>query len=219
MAIAFFDLDRTLIAKNSASLWIKSELREGQISTWEALRAGSWLLRYRLGFANMEDAVRRAIGSLEGKEEAPVKQRTHEFYDREIHNLYRPGAHPVLRQHRNAGDELVLLTSSSSYMSEKVSDDLKLDAFLCTSFEVDQNGQYTGRPVEPLCYGEGKLHHAKRYAEARNISLDDCAFYTDSNADIAMLHAVGQPVVVHPDPRLLREAKQQGWEIVDWGGA
>ena len=113
----------------------------------------------------------------------------------------------------------MLLTSSSSYMSEKVSRDLKLDAFLCTSFEVDQNGHYTGRPIEPLCYGEGKLHHASRYAKERGISLSQCTFYTDSNADVAMLRAVGHPVVVHPDPRLLKEAKQQGWEIVDWGEA
>ena len=219
MAIAFFDLDRTLISKNSASLWVRSELRNNEISTWEALRAGAWLLRYRMGFANMEDAVRRAIASLEGKAEGPIKSRTFEFYEREVQSLFRPGAHAVLRQHRAAGDELVLLTSSSSYMSEKVSETLKLDAYLCTSFEVSETGHYTGRPVEPLCYGEGKLLLAKEYADQRGIALQDCSFYTDSLADIAMLRAVGQPVVVNPDPRLMREAKQRGWEIVDWGQA
>ena len=217
MAIAFFDLDRTLIAKNSASLWVRSELRNGQISTWEAMRAGAWLLRYRMGFADMEDAVRRAISSLEGKEEGPIKARTYAFYDQEVHSLYRPGAHAVLRQHRRAGDELVLLTSSSSYMSEKVSQALDLDGYLCTSFEVSATGHYTGKPVEPLCYGEGKVKHAIAYAQKRGVSLDDCSFYTDSTADLAMLKAVGQPVVVNPDPRLMREAKAQGWEIVDWG--
>ena len=217
MGIAFFDLDRTLISKNSASLWVKAELREGQISTWEAVRAGSWLLRYRLGFANMEDAVRRAISSLEGKEESLIRSRTFAFYDREIQDLYRPGAHAVLRQHREAGDQLVLLTSSSSYMSEKVSENLGLDAYLCTRFEVNEKGFYTGRPQEPLCFGIGKVHHAKDYAEKHGIQLEDCSFYTDSTADVALLHKVGHPVAVHPDPRLLREAKNHGWEVVDWG--
>lgn len=219
MAIAFFDLDRTLITKNSASLWVKAELREGEISTWQALRAGTWLLRYRMGFANMEDAVRRAISALEGKEEAPIKARTFAFYDREIHNLYRPGAHAVLRQHRQAGDQLVLLTSSSSYMSEKVREALKLDAVLCTGFEVDDAGLYTGKPVEPLCFGRGKVDHALAYANKYGIDLQDCAFYTDSTADLPMLEVVGQPVAVNPDPRLLKEAKSRGWEVVDWGEA
>ena len=71
--------------------------------------------------------------------------------------------------------------------------------------------------ADHVCYGEGKVKHAIAYAQKRGVSLDDCSFYTDSTADLAMLKAVGQPVVVNPDPRLMREAKAQGWEIVDWG--
>lgn len=219
MAIAFFDLDRTLIAKNSASLWVKSELRDGEISTWQAVRAGTWLLRYRLGFANMEHAVRKAITGLEGKEEAPVKARAFAFYDREIHQLYRPGAHAVLRKHRKSGDQLVLLTSSSAYMSEKVCAALELDAVLCTRFEVDEEGRYTGRPVEPLCYGQGKVAHAQAYADGHGVNLQDCAFYTDSTADLPLMEVVGLPVAVNPDPLLLKTARSRGWEVVDWGEA
>jgi len=36
---------------------------------------------------------------------------------------------------------------------------------------------------------------------------------------VEMLVAVGNPVVVNPDPRLLRRAKASGWEVVDWGRA
>jgi phosphoserine phosphatase len=38
-------------------------------------------------------------------------------------------------------------------------------------------------------------------------------------SDLPLLLAVGHPVVVHPDPRLAREAKRRGWPVVDWGTA
>ena len=46
-------------------------------------------------------------------------------------------------------------------------------------------------------------------------SLGDCSFYTDSYSDLAALEAVGEPVVVAPDVRLRRAARQRvvpgGW--------
>jgi len=47
-------------------------------------------------------------------------------------------------------------------------------------------------------------------------SLDDASFYTDSFTDLPMLEVVGEPIVVHPDPRLKREALRRGWKIQDW---
>ena len=46
MAVAFFDLDKTLISRNSATLWIRYELAERRITFGQALRAAGWVLRY-----------------------------------------------------------------------------------------------------------------------------------------------------------------------------
>lgn len=56
------------------------------------------------------------------------------------------------------------------------------------------------------------------YAGRHGVSLQDCAFYTDSMSDLPMLLEVGRPVVVAPDPRLAREARRRGWVVEDWGG-
>lgn len=217
MGVAFFDLDLTLLGVNSGTLWVKKELREGSISRWQFLRALSWIARYQLGFAEMEDALLKAISSLEGKEEASTRARTHQFYDEEVRDLYRPGAREALEGHRRRGDTLVLLTSSSNYLSERVVAELALDDYLCTRFEVDAAGRYTGRPLGPLCYGRGKLVHATGFAEARGVALADCTFYTDSASDLPVMEAVGRPVAVNPDPRLRRVAAARGWASEDWG--
>jgi len=215
-SIAFFDLDLTLLEVNSASLWIRRELRLGHISRWSALKAAAWLGLYELGFAQLHDAIRSAAATLQGKEEAVMRSRTEDFWRDEVVMRIRPGAAAAVQAHRAAGDRTVLLTSSSNYLGQLAVEALQLDGLLCNRFEV-RDGIYTGEIVTPLCYGEGKLTHAQREADAHGVTLESCSFYTDSMSDLPVLEAVGNPVPVHPDPRLRREALRRGWEIMDWG--
>ena len=217
MGIAFFDLDRTLLAVNSATLWVRSERREGRVTAWQTLRAAGWLLRYRLGIASLEGAIGEAIATLRGQAERDVRSRTEAFYQREVRHTFRPGGLDAVGAQKKAGRRLVLLTSSSNYISELVTRDLSLDGYLCNRFEVDERGIYTGRSAGPLCFGAGKLAVARAYAEAQRVPLGDCAFFTDSFSDLPVLEAVREPVAVNPDQRLARTARRRGWPVVDWG--
>jgi HAD superfamily hydrolase (TIGR01490 family) len=214
--IAFFDLDKTVIRRNSATLWIQFELAAGRITRLQALHALSWVLRYNLGAADMDEAIRRSVATLAGQREDELRERAQRFYDEQIHSLYRPGAFAAVRHHREAGDRLVLLTSSSNYVSALVCQDLGLDDYVCNRFEVDAAGYYTGRPIEPLCFGPGKVQLAARHAQALGLTLLDSCFYSDSHSDLPMLEAVGRPVAVHPDPRLRRIARRRQWPIAEW---
>jgi HAD superfamily hydrolase (TIGR01490 family) len=214
--IAFFDLDKTLISRNSATLWIRFELDAGRVTRLRALQALGWILRYSLGASDMTEAIRRGVATVAGQREDEMRERVLQFYEL-LRPLYRPGALEAVRAHRAAGDRTVLLTSSSNYVSERVRDDLKLDDFVCNRFEVDATGCYTGRPIEPLCFGAGKVVLAAQYAARFGAALSDALFYTDSHSDVPMLEAVGHPVAVNPDPRLRRLARQRRWQTVDWG--
>lgn len=102
-------------------------------------------------------------------------------------------------------------------MCEAIAADLPFDDFGCNRFEV-VDGQFTGAILPPMCFGPGKTAHARRLAQEAGLDLAEAAFYTDSYSDLPALLAVGQPIVVHPDPRLLREARKRSWEVQDWGG-
>jgi len=217
MGVAFFDLDKTLISRNSATLWIRYEWAERRISLGQALRAAGWVLRYSLGAVDLADPIRRTVRSMAGHLEGEIAERTARFYASHVRSLYRPGAHAAIAQHRAAGDRLVLLSSSSCYLGAAVSHELALDDYVCNRFEVDAAGRYTGRLFEPLCFGPGKVVLAERYVREHGASLDACTFYSDSHSDLPMLEAVGHPIVVDPDPRLRRHARQRGWPVQDWG--
>ncbi len=215
--VAFFDLDKTLLAENSGTLWIRREVREGFITPWQALRASVTLARYHLGFAALEESLARAVAALAGSPAKALRDRTRRFYEEEVRGLYRPGARQALAAHRAQGDRLVLLTTSTLYLAELVAEELGLDAILCNELGVDERGAHTGKTVKPLCFGPGKLLHAKEFLAAEGQPLSGCAFYTDSFSDLPVLERVGRPVAVNPDRLLRREAQRRAWAIVDWG--
>jgi HAD superfamily hydrolase (TIGR01490 family) len=216
MAIAFFDVDKTVLSVNSASLWIRRELRLGHITRVQALRAAIWVGLYGLGFVGSQDLLRHAIKALRGRREREIIDRTLDFWREEVATTIRPGARAAIARHREQGDLCFLLTSSSNYMCAPIADELKMDGFLANRFVVE-GGMFTGEAIEPVCYGPGKVAHAEVCAQKLNVELSKCTFYSDSASDLPMMLAVGTPVVVNPDPRLSRIARKKGWPVEDWG--
>jgi len=214
--VAFFDLDRTILGCNSATLWVKRQVREGHMSRWSAVKMGMMIGLYQLGFGNVEDGVNAAIRDLEGQLESDIRQRTIAFWEEEVAHRIRPGVADVIAGHRAQGEQIVLLTGSSTYMSDCVMELLDLDGALCSRFDVIE-GRFTG--AGQVCYGAAKLVAANAHLAGSAIGLADCAFYTDSYTDLPVMVEVGRPVAVHPDPRLRRFAKREGWSIQDWGDA
>jgi len=212
---AFFDLDGTILAVNSARLWVAYERRGGRISRAQLAQAAIWLIGYRFGVLDIESALERAIAIMAGEPEDEMKARVRAWYDDEVADAILPAARRVLEAHRAMGHHLVLLTSSSPYISACIKEELGLHDVLCTRMEVE-NGVFTGKAVKPLCFGEGKVVHADSWARRTGVSLERSYFYTDSLTDLPMLEAVGHPRAVNPDPRLRRVAWRRRWVIEQW---
>ncbi|MBN94302.1 MAG: HAD-IB family hydrolase [Deltaproteobacteria bacterium] len=211
---AFFDLDKTLLLVNSGQLWFRRERAEGRLPLHHAIEAGVWLQLYKLGLMNGRTALSRAVQSLKGELEQDLRDRTQRFFDDEIASEFAPGTETALMAHRQAGHQLVLLTSASLYLSQLVQERLNLDDILCMEFEVEA-GRLTGA-IQQLCFGDAKVGVAEQWASTRSIDLKDCFFYSDSITDLPMLDRVGRPVAVHPDARLAKLARQRSWPILDW---
>ncbi len=212
---AFFDLDRTLLGVNSASLWIRHERRQGRIGRRQVAEAAFWLLGYRIGLVDVETGIVRAAASMKGRLEADVAEATRLWFVETIVPTFLVEGREAVERHRRCGHLVVLLTSSSPYISERVQAELGLDDVLCTRFEVG-HGRFTGRIVPPICYGPGKVAAASGWAQSTGVDLAQSHFYTDSYTDLPMLEAVGHPHVVNPDPRLRRVAARRGWPVVWW---
>jgi HAD superfamily hydrolase (TIGR01490 family) len=212
---AFFDLDGTLLTVNSVGLWLRRERRAGRLRRRDLARAALYFVGYRFSAIDMDHVVRQALGHIRGVPEAQLRDDMHAWWRDEVRPFIAPGSHAVIDAHRGRGEPVVLLTSSSPYAGEMALADFRLDAALTTRFEV-VDGHFTGEPLVPICYGEGKVAHAQAWAQLHGIDLASSAFYTDSLTDLPMLERVGRPHVVNPDPRLKLEAWRRGWPVSDW---
>ncbi len=213
--IAFFDMDKTLLRAHSARLFTQYRRRRGELSRLAELRVGYWLLQYSLGILDAEKVARLALEEYAGTEEEALRSLCEKWIEEEVLSLVAPQAKARVEEHRKAGDWVAVATSSTPYGTDPVARSLQIEHVLCTELEVEA-GRFTGRVVEPLCFGDGKRRRAQEFAERHGLSLDACTFYTDSITDLPLLCAVGSPVVVNPDARLRREAKRRGWTMEDW---
>lgn len=213
--VVFFDLDKTLIDCHSANNWLWRELKLGNITYWEALKGLWWLLKYKLGFAAMEDSIRQAIQGFEGQKESDVKERIAAFWEEDIKARLRPKAEDIMKKHLEDGDVLALITGSSFYLAQIFGAKWGFTHIIANQFLLEGE-VFTGEAQEPLCYGEGKVHYAEQIASEHGVLLEECVFYTDSISDLPLLEKVGNPIAVHPDYHLKRLAQKRGWEIALW---
>ncbi|EYF06853.1 HAD family hydrolase [Chondromyces apiculatus] len=213
---ALFDMDRTLIRRETASLYVRYQRDRGEASLMDLVRTLYWVGQYTLGLLDAERMGERALLTLRGTPEARLIARCDDWFPRYVEQHISPEGRAAVRRHQEAGDVCAIVTAATSYTTLPLARLLDIPLVVSTVLEVDAQGHFTGRPVRPLCYGEGKVTRARALAEAQGFRLEDATFYSDSISDLPLLSRVGEPVAVNPDPRLRREAERRGWRILRW---
>lgn len=215
MKAALFDMDRTLVRVETASLYVKYQREIGEATWRDSLDVAWWVAQYTLGLLDAPKIAARVIAKQKGMPEARMIARCEAWVRRDVLHHISISARLAVAHHRDRGDLLAIVTGASPYAAAPVAHVLGIPHVVASELEVEDR-VFTGRPVEPLCYGEGKIVRATKLAEQHGFSLADATFYSDSYTDLPLLAAVGTPVVVNPDPRLAREAKRRKWRVEQW---
>ncbi len=214
--LALFDMDRTLLSKETASLYVKYQRQIGEASLRDLLRTLRWVAQYTVGVIDMDKVATRALRSLEGTPEMVLSARCDDWFRTSVERYVTDGGRLAVRRHRARGDVCAVVTGASLYASRPLARLLDIPHVVSSVFEIDEDGVFTGRPVRPLCFGEGKRARAADFAARLGYDLARATFYTDSHSDLPLLEAVDEPVAVNPDARLARIARQLGWRVEIW---
>jgi HAD superfamily hydrolase (TIGR01490 family) len=210
---ALFDVDGTLLAGNSAQMYMRHLRRTGQARRRDVARTLYYLVRYKLGLLDVQAALTASMDWVRGKSEADTEADCRTWYADEIRGYLYPAMAALVESHRAAGHLTALLTSATRYVAEPLAAELGVPHVLVSTLVV-RDGLFTGEAVRPLCYGRGKVYWAERFAAEHDVDLRSSWFYSDSITDLPVLELVGHPVVVHPDPRLRRIAQQRAWPVL-----
>ena len=215
MEAAFFDLDKTVIAKASMVAFGKPLYRAGLVSRWLVLRALYGQLVYLYLGADEERMARMRTSVLKvakGWDQAHVSAVVRETLEEVIEPIVFAEALELIREHRAAGRRVFIVSASPEEVVVPLARYLGADEAIATRAEIDAHGKYTGG-VDFYSYGPYKADVMRELAAAQGIDLAASFAYSDSETDLPMLEAVGHPVAVNPDRELARVARERDWEV------
>jgi HAD superfamily hydrolase (TIGR01490 family) len=221
MQLALFDLDGTLIHGDSDTLWCRFLADCGEIDADQAARCAWVAEHYANGTVVPEEYCLAQAALLAGRSLESLQPLRQRFLTEVIRPRIPHAARELLARHRADGDTLLLTTATNRIVSGLTAADLGVDAHLCTELEwVD--GRCTGRLDGGPHMRAGKLARIRAWLAMRGegeATLRRASFYSDSINDLALLSAVGRPVVVDPDPRLAATAMRKGWSVLRLHGS
>jgi HAD superfamily hydrolase (TIGR01490 family) len=213
---AFFDLDKTVIAKPSIMAFARDFRREGLL-TRRTMVKGLWLqlvyVRVGAGHKKLNRVRRSVLAATTGWDQAHVRQVVTDGLAAAIDPITYAEARERIDEHRRAGRTVYLVSAAPAEIVEPLAHHLGAHEALASLARVDKDGRYTG-DVERYAYGPEKASLIRRIAAQNGIDLTTSWAYSDSATDVPMLEAVGHPVAVNPDRALRRIAQLRGWELV-----
>ena len=215
MEAAFFDLDKTVIAKASMVAFGRPLYQAGMISRWLVARAiWSQFVFQQLGAdeERMQKFRESALRITRGWDQAHISAIVRDTLTDVIDPIVYDEALDLIHQHRAAGRRVYLISASPEEIVAPLAKYLGVDEAIASRARLDDEGRYTGE-VEFYSYGPYKADAIREAALTHGIDLDASYAYSDSATDLPMLETVGHPVAVNPDRELARIARDRGWEV------
>ena len=218
MQAAFFDLDKTVIAKASIAAFGRPLRRQGLISRRMVARAiaGQVIFMYFGADEERLTKIRESMLSLtKGWDRDQISAIVRETLIETIEPLIYAEALALMEQHRSDGHRIYLVSASPDEIVQPLAELLGVDGYIATVAEIDEAGCYTGQ-TSFYNYGPNKAVAISELAERNGIDLAESFAYSDSATDQPMLEIVGHPVAVNPDRALAKVAKEREWEILNF---
>jgi HAD superfamily hydrolase (TIGR01490 family) len=216
---AFFDVDNTFMHGASIYWLARGLARHGVIATRDivgfAWKQARFKLRGTEHRGHMQSVKASALELVAGYPVSELRRLCEEVVDRDISPRILAPVKRLAETHVKSGQEVWLVTASPLELAEPIAARLGLTGALGTIAEVE-NSRYTGKLVGDLLHGPAKADAISVLAQERGLDLAQCTAYSDSANDLPMLRTVGHAVAVNPDARLARQARLNGWPILDY---
>lgn len=214
MALAIFDLDNTLISNDSDYLWGEFLVQKGYVDAKEfAATNAQFYEDYKAGTLDIYAYQRFALKPLSEHTSNTLEKWHQEFMAEFIEPIVLPKALELVQKHKDAGDELMIITATNTFITRPIGRRYGIETLLGTEGEII-DGRYTGEVAGTPTFQEGKVVRLNEWLKENNKTLEGSYFYSDSHNDLPLLKIVDHPVVVDGDEKLVSYAKEHGWKCI-----
>jgi len=216
--LALFDLDLTLLPIDSDHAWGEFMIALGWADA-AAFRAGNdaFYAQYRAGRLDIDAYIAFATMPLRGRGAAELSAGRGRFMAEVVAPALRPSAHALVDSHRERGDRLAIVTSTSDFVTAPIAAAFGVESLIATRLERGADGTPTGRIDGVPAFREGKVARVGQWLAASGAGWSDFArisVYSDSLNDLALLERATDPVATNPSPELEAVARARGWRIL-----
>ena len=221
MKLALFDLDHTLLPIDSDYSWGEYTLDIGWCDPAHfKTRNDEFFAQYQAGALDVHAYVRFATEAIRLRGRAAAEAAREDFMRDVIRPAIRPEALALVQAHREAGDQLVMVTATNEFVTRPIADLFGIEALVAVELARDETGWITGEIEGVPTMREGKVTRMGQWLAERGLdwSRVEATFYSDSPNDLPLLERVRHPVATNPDPRLRRVALERGWRVLDLFG-
>ena len=218
MRAAFFDLDKTVIAKSSlVALGPEFHARgllHRRTLVW-AVISQMFFLRFGADEEKLSRIRESVLKVTKGWDRTEVRELVAETINEVIEPLIYDEALELIEHHREQGDEVWLVSMAPEEIVEPFAELLGITGAIASRATIDENGKFTGE-MDFFAQGENKAVAIRELAAKRDIDLSTSFAYSDSETDIPMLLTVGHAYAVNPDKALTRMAHKHEWPILSF---
>ena len=222
MKLTLFDLDHTLLTIDSDYSWGVFTTTIGWTDPMEFNRRNDeFFAHYKAGTLDIHDYVRVATEALRQQGAAKAAAAHAEFMRSVVQPAITEPALALVRQHREAGDQLVIVTATNDFVTRPIATAFGVTELIAVELERDQSvggtGWITGEIRGVPSAREGKVTRVEQWLASRHMDWADVesTFYTDSINDLTLMEKVTHPVATNPDAALRAIALARGWRILE----
>jgi HAD superfamily hydrolase (TIGR01490 family) len=168
MNLALFDLDHTLLPLDSDYEWGQFLSRIGAVDPVAfAQRNGEFFAQYQAGTIDPVEYLEFALGTLAQFKRGQLDQWHAQFMREVIHPVILPVALDLIKQHRDAGDLVVIATATNRFVTAPIAEALGVEHLIAAEPELTADGELTGKLTGIPSSGEGKLMHLRDWLAKR----------------------------------------------------
>jgi HAD superfamily hydrolase (TIGR01490 family) len=218
MKLALFDLDGTLIEKDSDHAFGEFMVACGWADA-DAFRAANdgFHRQYLAGCLDIGAYIDFATRPWRDRSAAEQQRAVERFMHEVMRPILRDDARALVRRHLDAGDRVAIVTATNEFITRPIAEAFGVSTLIATELQRDDEQRVTGRVQGVPSFQAGKVVRVEQWLVSLGCSLRDCetsVFYSDSTNDLALLEAVSEPVATNPTPELEAVARERGWRIL-----
>ena len=218
MKLALFDLDGTLIAKDSDHAFGEFLVDLGWADGEAFKRENDFFYQqYLAGTLDIGAYVDFATRPWRDRSDDEQRTIVARFMREVMQAAIGDAARALVRVHLDAGDRVAIATSTNEFITRPIADAFGVSTLIATQLERDARGRVHGRIRGTPALRDGKVRRVDQWLESEGQRLADfetSVFYSDSLNDLPLLERVSEPVATNPSTALEAIARQRGWRIL-----